>query len=172
MPQDVRDNTVIIFIGDNGTPGQVSQRPFFNKTVKGSLYQGGINTPLFVSGYGVSKSGSDDNLICSSDLFATISEIAGIATNEINDSKSFKPLLTESGSIRNYQYSEKASTNSEGWAISNGTYKLIEDGQGGQELYNLVDDPYENTDLIGTTLSAAAETAKTDLENELKSIRN
>ena len=30
IPSDERDNTIILFIGDNGTPGQVAQPPLFN----------------------------------------------------------------------------------------------------------------------------------------------
>ena len=94
-------------MGDNGTPNQVAQAPYSNSTVKGSIYQGGINTPLFVSGQGVTRSGQeDDNLINSTDLFATIAQIAGSGTSMIHDSKSFQPLFKESLKIRDFQYSE------------------------------------------------------------------
>ena len=35
-----RENTIIIFIGDNGSPNKVAQTPYKRTTVKGSLYQG------------------------------------------------------------------------------------------------------------------------------------
>ena len=40
MSQEERDNTLIIFIGDNGTPNQVRQE-YANRRVKGTVYQGG-----------------------------------------------------------------------------------------------------------------------------------
>ena len=46
-----RANTLIIFIGDNGSPGQVAQ-VYNSRRVKGSIYQGGVNCPMIVSGAG------------------------------------------------------------------------------------------------------------------------
>lgn len=40
IPEKELEKTVIIFIGDNGTPNQVAQYPYSRRTVKGSLYQG------------------------------------------------------------------------------------------------------------------------------------
>ena len=165
------ENTIIIFMGDNGSPNEVAQAPYSSTTAKGSLYQGGINVPMFVSGKGVSRTGNDDNLITSTDLFATISELAGVAVDEINDSKSFKSLLTESASIRKFQYSEKNNGTIDNWTISDGTYKLIENSFGDKELYDLSIDPYEQNDLLNGTLSNSQSIAKEELEAELLNIR-
>jgi len=165
------ENTTIIFIGDNGSPNEVAQSPFNSSTAKGTLYQGGLNVPMFISGNGVSRNGIDENLICSTDLFATISELAGVSVNEINDSKSFKSLLTQNETIRNFQYAERKNGTSEKWAISNGNYKLIEGINGNQEYYNLGTDPYENNDLLGGNLTTAEASAKSELEMELLIIR-
>lgn len=48
-------NIIIIFIGDNGAPNKVAQSPYTRQTVKGTLYQGGINVPMVVSGKGVNR---------------------------------------------------------------------------------------------------------------------
>ena len=137
ISDDERNNTIIIFIGDNGTPNQVAQSPYSSSTVKNTLYQGGINVPMFISGNSISRAGIDNNLIVSTDLFATIAEIAGSSTNEIHDSKSFKSLLTQSTNIRDYQYSELVDGTDDEWTISNGEYKLILNTIGMQEMYNL-----------------------------------
>ena len=172
IPENERNNTIIIFIGDNGTPNQVAQSPYSSSTVKGSIYQGGINTPLFVSGQGVTRIGDeDDNLITSSDLFATIAQIAGSPTSEINDSKSFQPLFTEPSKIRNFQYSELNNGTNNIWTISNGEYKLFVFANGNEEMYNLSLDPYEENDLLLGTLNTMQQTAKTELESELLEIR-
>jgi arylsulfatase A-like enzyme len=172
IPEDERNNTIIIFIGDNGTPNQVAQSPYSSSKVKSTLYQGGVNVPMFISGNSVSRTGIDNNLITSTDLFATIAEIAGSSTNEINDSKSFKSLLSQSTNIRDYQYSELADDTDDEWTISNGTYKLIVNSVGMEELYNLVNDPYENNNLLNGTLSLTEQNAKLELETELINIRN
>jgi arylsulfatase A-like enzyme len=127
---------------------------------------------MFISGNSVSRTGIDNNLITSTDLFATIAEIAGSSTNEINDSKSFKSLLAQSTNIRDYQYSELADDTDDEWTISNGTYKLIVNSVGMEELYNLVNDPYENNNLLNGNLSSTEQNAKLELETELINIRN
>lgn len=172
MPEEELDNTIIIFLGDNGTPPQVVQAPYTNTSAKGSMYQGGVNVPLFVSGKGVERTGQDNSLLCSTDVFSTIAELAGINGSEIHDSKSFASLLTGGGSNRTYQYSELKNDTNDLWAISNGTYKLIVNATSEQEMYHLGNDPYERTNLLSGTLTAAEEAAKTELEAELLNIRN
>ena len=173
IPEVERNNTIIIFIGDNGTPNQVAQSPYSSATVKNTLYQGGVNVPMFISGKSVSRSGTDNNLINSTDLFATIAEIAGISVQEIHDSKSFKSLLTNNNNaIRDYQYSEMDNGTTDRWTISNGEYKLIVSAVGMDEMYHLVVDPYENNNLLNGTLSTIEQNAKSELEAELINIRN
>ncbi len=173
MTESEKENTIIIFIGDNGTPNQVAQSPYSSSTAKNTLYQGGVNVPMFISGNSVSRVGTDDNLITSTDLFATIAEIAGNSANEIHDSKSFKSLLTSNNnSIRDYQYSEMDDGTTDEWTISNGEYKLIVNTDGIAEMYNLVNDSYENSNLLNGNLSTIEQNAKLELETELTNIRN
>ena len=172
IPDEELDNTIIIFLGDNGTPNQVAQFPYSSNTVKGSLYQGGINTPLFVSGKGVSRTGQDNNLICSTDIFSTIAELAGVNSSVIYDSKSFKTLLSDESVHREFQYSEMNDGTNDLWAISNGEFKLIVNANGNEEMYNLTIDPYEDFDMIDGTLTENEENIKIELEAELLNIRN
>ncbi|PHN05269.1 sulfatase-like hydrolase/transferase [Flavilitoribacter nigricans] len=171
IPDAEKDNLIVIFVGDNGTPNQVAQSPYSSATVKNTLYQGGVNTPMFISGTGVLRTGVDDNLITGTDLFATIAEIAGINTPEVYDSKSFKSLFAQTATIRDYQYTEMDDGSGDQWAIRNETYKLIMNDNGNSELYNLRKDPYEQEDLLKTTLSTTVSGAKAALEAELRNIR-
>ncbi len=172
IPEEKKDNTIVIFIGDNGTPNDVAQAPFGSNSAKGTLYQGGINVPMFISGKGVSRIGNEDNLIVSTDLFATIAAIAGVSISEIYDSKSFKSLLTESSTIRAFQYTEMDSGPNNSWTISNKKYKLIIDSSGNEEMYDLEMDPYEQNNLISGSLTAEETAANLELKNELELIRN
>lgn len=174
IPADELDNTIIIFIGDNGSPGQVAQAPFVSNRAKGTLYQGGINTPLIVSGTGVSVTGRESALVSSVDLFATIGQLVGSNSSEYEDSYSFTGLLDNSGtSQRAFNYSEvhNDAPNRAGYTIRNGTHKLIEFDGGNRRFYNLVADPYENDNLINN-LSSADQTALTALEAEAARIRD
>lgn len=171
IPENERNNTIIIFIGDNGTPNQVAQSPYTSSTVKNTLFQGGINVPMFISGPEVSRIGSDTNLVCGTDLFATLAEISGINIPEYNDSKSFKSLFTQSKQIRKFLYSEMNDGTLDSWTISNGSYKLIENANGDKAFYHLTNDPYEKVDLLNGVLSPFEEIIKLELEQELKNIR-
>jgi arylsulfatase A-like enzyme len=170
-PEEIA-NTIIIFIGDNGTPNRVTQLPYVTMRSKGSIYQGGINVPMVISGLGVNRMGEREAaLIHTTDLFATIAEISGVSIQEINNSKSFYDLLSNSNATkREFVYTER-SQNGVSYAIRNSSYKLIVHENGGQEFFNLFVDPYETNDLIGTTLSSSASSAKIDLELEAINIR-
>ncbi len=77
---DVWDRTTVIFLGDNGTPGGlVAAAPVANNKAKGTMYRGGVNVPLIVSGPRVSQPGSQsDALVHTVDLFATIADLANV----------------------------------------------------------------------------------------------
>lgn len=171
LQADARENTVIIFIGDNGTPNQVAQIPYNSSSAKNTLYQGGINVPMFISGKGVSRIGSDHSLLTATDLFTTIAQIAGVNVNEYHDSEGFKNLFSQSEVIRNYQYSELKDGSLESWTISNGTYKLLLNSSGSEEMYHLGNDPYEQHNLLNGTLTTNEQTLKIQLEAELSNIR-
>jgi arylsulfatase B len=152
-----RENTIVIFLGDNGTPGQVAQFPYSRGKAKGSLYQGGINVPFFISGPGVTRAGERESaLVNTTDLFSTIAAIAGVNVDQVNDSISFEHMLSEEqASERIAQYSEQSTDSGEEWTISDGIYKLIESSTGTQQLYQLSIDPFEDTDLVETGTAPA-----------------
>ncbi len=170
MSTEEKANTIIIFIGDNGTPNRVAQSPYTRQTVKGSLYQGGINTPLIVSGVGVNRLGVRETaLINSTDLYATIGNIVGVSITEIYNSKSFYTLFTdENATKRDYVYSEKENA----YTIRNANYKYIKYDNGTEELYKLSTDAYERNNLINSALSAEALSNKETLLKEANAIRN
>lgn len=150
MSQEERDNTVFIFLGDNGSPNQVVQE-YSALRAKGTVYQGGINVPLIISGKGVTRiNDTEDALICTTDLFTTIANIANVGPSELNDSKSFYSLLTSSNqSIRDYAYSEGRNMSGElDKTIRNATHKYILFGDGSDALYNLSNSNIENPNLL------------------------
>ncbi|AUP81491.1 sulfatase [Flavivirga eckloniae] len=172
MSQEERDNTIIIFIGDNGTPNQVVQ-VHQSIRAKGSVYQGGVNVPMIISGKDVTRVNvTEDALINTTDLFATIANIAGTSTTEIHDSKSFKTLLSSTDNInkRDYVYTE-----SEDFTIRNATHKYIYFNDGTEALFNLSDNPLEKPNLLNANqlpLSATDNTMKDALTTKLAEIRN
>ena len=176
LSKDVLNNTIIIFIGDNGSLNQVAQQ-YNSKRVKGTVYQGGINIPMIISGLGVSRINQTENaLINTTDLFATILDIAGINNNDINDSKSFKGLLSDKNSFnRDYVYSEIGKrTGGSDYTIRNATHKYIKFDHGNEALYNLSKNPFENPNLLSSNqlpLNALNSAIKEELVSKLVEIR-
>lgn len=167
-------NTNIIMIGDNGSPGQVAQAPYGNGHAKSSLYEGGINVPLIISGpdLGVAAGSSSDALVHCVDLFATILQLGGIdpasATNAVDviDSNSIIPILNGSSSGRRTVIAEKfGNTVGSGRALLSSDYpdfKLIINGDPlstsdspTYEFYNITNDINEQTPLNISELNVA-----------------
>lgn len=148
---DTRANTVIIYMGDNGTPRRV-YRGSPRQRGKGSVYQGGVAVPMIISGRGVTRAGErEDALVSSVDLFATIANLAGAGTTAFNDSLSFADLLSDAGpGPRSYAYTEVVSEtlDRDEWAIRNDRYKLMRQLPSPEELYDLLADPMEQENLL------------------------
>ena len=176
IPAAERDNTVIIFVGDNGTPSKVIQSPFVSNRSKGSLYQGGIHVPLVVSGPGLTRKGERDNsLIHTADLFSTIAQIAGVATPQYHDSQSFFATFSDTAmGPRKYNYSEISNFQQpakSGYTLRNERYKLMVLDNGSSHLYDLQSDPYELDNLMNTSLSADQQAALEALQAKATEIR-
>lgn len=171
LGKEEKENTVIIFIGNNGTPNEVAQE-YITRRVKGSLYQGGINVPMVITGKNVTRVHTVENaLINTTDLFATIANIAGVKVDKINDSQSFYETFSNSNSqIREYAYTEDDLN----VTIRNNTHKYMLFSDGSEAFYNLQDDSFETINLLNQNrlpLSSANEEIKTLLVEKLKEIR-
>lgn len=71
--------TTVIFLGDNGTPNEVTATPYDPDHAKLRVYEQGVQVPLIVAGSGVVKSGRKIlTQISTVDLYPTILRLAGI----------------------------------------------------------------------------------------------
>lgn len=156
LPPEVRANTVVFFIGDNGSPSRVAQLPYTRQTAKGSLYPGGVRVPFVAAGAGVTRKGERETApINTSDLFATVADVAGIPATEAEDSISFKALLSSfSGGKRTYTYSDlqadrpaRLARNS-GWTVGDGRYQYLRLDRGGRYLFDTAADPGGSVNLL------------------------
>ena len=173
MDNETLENTVIIFIGDNGTPGQANNY-WPAGHAKSSIYEGGIRVPLIITGKSIERVNEvEASLVQATDLHATILELAGVKLlGGTENSLSLKPSLSfENQVLKKINYTDYESGNTEYWATRNNTYKLIEDENGNEEFYNIITDLKEETNLIGN-LTSEQETIKTMLQQEAQTIRN
>lgn len=104
--QGLSDNTIVIFSSDNGTskaagiPQLAKQGHLVSAGFRGSkadLWDGGHRVPFIVRWPGHVEAGStSDQLICLTDLFATVADLTGgeLAANSAEDSVSFLSALS------------------------------------------------------------------------------
>ncbi|GAB1856981.1 arylsulfatase [Flavobacteriaceae bacterium MHTCC 0001] len=170
MDEITRNNTTIIFVGDNGTGGSVSQ-VYNSRRAKGSVFQGGVNVPMVISGKGVSRqNATDHSLISTVDLYATITEIINeTPPSDSNDSVSFASTFNGNNTnARSFVFTEIE--NNDGTfnrAIRNATHKYISVEDDKEEyLYNLSSNPLENPNLLSSNQAPLS----TDNENELNTL--
>ncbi|MEM6640039.1 MAG: sulfatase-like hydrolase/transferase [Pseudomonadota bacterium] len=144
MPDAERDNTLIVFLGDNGTPrSTIDRRVFPAQHGKSSLYEGGIRVPFIVAGKGVSARGrSSRALINIVDVYPTLAELFFGLDSTDTDGVSFAPVLANRRGERTVNYAEYDG----GWTVRDATHKLVRQSSGIEELYAIagVNDETEN----------------------------
>ncbi len=158
IPASILADTTVIFIGDNGTPTGVTRPPFVSAHAKGTSYEGGINVPLIISGPHAAVGAESLALVQSTDIFATIAEIAGVASSA-EDSISLVSYLADptlaTSSVRPYAYAEEFTPNGLGVvytnherAIRDDQYKLIWRNDVYEEFFDLTTHPWEDVNLL------------------------
>lgn len=176
MDPQVLEDTLIIFVGDNGTSKFIVTPPADPNKAKETVYEGGINVPLIVVGRGVAIGQECKALVNLTDLFATIAEIGGYSAPTGEDSVSLVPYFDDPGlpSIRKWVYSEMSKTVNAGgpfngygpferWyrVVRDGRYKLMWEYEGGWSpskklLFDLTSDPFETVNLLDAPLAPTA----------------
>lgn len=166
----VADNTIVIFMSDNGGLSTVlSEAPTSNlplRAGKGWLYEGGIREPMIIKWPGVIKGGSVcSEPVTSTDFYPTMLEMAGLPLmpKQHIDGVSLVPLLKNKGKLNRkaiyWHYPHyHGSGNRPSGAVRAGDYKLIEWYEDNSiELYNLRNDMGERHDLAKEMPEKAAE---------------
>ena len=178
--------TNVIFLGDNGTPGQVSEPPFLSNHAKGTPFEGGVNVPLIVSGPSVVGPGREELAIVHAvDIFSTVLDLAGVEEPDYIriDGVSFVPYLTDplQSPLRSSMISESFSGGS--GAIDTTGFVAARDAQYKyfrrvlanatiDRFYDLSVDPFETNDLSGGSMSPALQAAMQALEDVIDDTRH
>jgi arylsulfatase A-like enzyme len=163
--------THVIFVGDNGTPSNVIQTPYNAAHSKETIYEGGTRVPLIIAGPSVvSPNRNSDVPVHVVDLYSTILELAGISvaatqpsTNPV-DSRSLLPVLqnsTESSRVvMSQMFSADLATSVSGRVITDAAgYTLLQFDDGHEELFNVTTDVNQGTNLLGASVTNAAQIA-------------
>lgn len=171
----IRDNTLILFVGDNGTDGSIVSmwRGQQFQGGKGSPKRAGMHVPMIANWPGVIPPGTVcDELVDCSDFLPTLCEVASAALpkNIPFDGFSFLPLLKQQpGKPREWIYSWYSATlaNLHESAFDK-RFKLYTDGR----FYDMDADPLEKVPLDEAKLDATAKVSKAKLAEALNQFKD
>jgi uncharacterized sulfatase len=162
------ENTIVIYIGDNGTPvsginasgNKISSGKNGIMRAKASAYDGGVHVPMALMWKNKTKGGRVvSDFVCNADIAPTLLEAAGVKVPGTVTGRSFLDILTsfKSGQIDpkrdfimtgmefHYNNTQSEATRT----IRDARYEYIyrfEDGS--EEFYDLKEDYRETTNLI------------------------
>ena len=178
----IEDNTVIIYVGDNGTTVDISSG--FNggqiSGGKGATTENGTHTPLIIYGPGLIQSATvNDDLIDFTDFMPTLADMAGIAkptTYGVLDGISFNERLKGNpGTPRDWIYCyyspDHNNTPTNAW-VQNKIYKLYDTSstKTSFEFYNILNDVSEKSTII--TLDENTRKIRQQFSDVINNIRN
>lgn len=154
LSPEERDNTYVIFVGDNGTTSEAIDPPFRPDGAKFTVYEGGLRVPLLISGPDVPSDVQVDAMVNTTDIFGTIVELAGaeLPSDLTTDSVSLRPYFNAPDTdLRDFAFAEHFTNYGEpesgGFAIRDARWKLIRT-RSTEALYDLSVDPYEDVNLL------------------------
>jgi arylsulfatase A-like enzyme len=169
----LRENTIVVFMSDNGGLATAEGSPTSNlpfRCGKGWNYEGGIRSPFIVRyPKSVKPNTASDVPVVSTDFYPTLLDLAGIPLQPQQhlDGISFAPLLRgEQQDLppRTFFWHYPHYSNQGGFpssAVRVGDYKLIQRLEDGRvHLYDLKNDIGERNDLAGTMPEKVAELRK------------
>jgi arylsulfatase A len=158
---NLRDRTVIVFAGDNGTArrsGTIGGREIHG--AKGSMLEGGARVPLIVNWKETAPEGKVlKDLVDFSDLLPTFADLAGakLPQGVTFDGRSFAPQLRgQAGSPRQWAFVQLSAA----WYVREPLWKLNQKG----ELFNMKQAPFEEKPIPADTQDAEALAARKRLQ--------
>ncbi len=163
-----RENTIIIFTGDNGTDRTVTSKlgDLSIRGGKGTMTEFGTHVPMLISWKGTIPAGQvKDDLVDFSDIVPTLAELTGAKLPE--------GVTYDGHSLARQLHGEKTEPRS--WVFSqlghdrlarNTRYMLHSDGR----IYDLTNDPFEKQNLAESK-DAAVTAAKKDLQAVLDQLK-
>ncbi len=163
----LRDNTVVFFMGDNGTTKANADRATIGGRrivgQKGGMEEGGGLVPFIVSWQGVSPAGKlNENFTDASDLLPTFAEIAGapLPGNRVIDGKSLFPQIKgDTKSPRTWAFTQLG----ENFHVREAGWKLNQSGQ----LFDMKNAPFEEISVPADSKDTAAVAARQRLSAAL-----
>ena len=134
------DNTIVVLWGDHGW--HLGEKGI---TGKNSLWERSTRVPLILAGPGVGRGGRCDQPVELLDLYPTLIQLCGLSERTDLEGISLKPQLVDSSSKR--ERPAITSHNQGNHAIRSEGWRYIRYADGSEELYDMLNDPKEWTNL-------------------------
>ena len=165
----LRENTLIVFFGDNGTANPRASRATIGGRplagAKGSMLEGGALVPLVVNWPGTTPAGQvSRNLIDSTDFLPTFAELAGapLPKNTIDGRSFLVQVRGQQGKPREWIFIELARM----WYVREAGWKLTQTG----DLFDMSDAPFTEKPVAAGTTDPAAVAARARLQAALDTL--
>jgi arylsulfatase A-like enzyme len=179
MNAATRENTIVIFVGDNGTTGLATDPPFHRERAKFTIYEGGLRVPLIMAGPGIPENQASSALVNTTDLYATIVDLAGAQRPQGRpmDSVSLTPYFEDPArpSLRDWLYADAFFTeqgvDNGGYAVRDDRHKLVRLREQ-IELYDVEADIGETTNLLADGISARERNILNSLQRIADTLHN
>lgn len=171
----IRDNTIVIFMTDNGP--QQSRYNAGMRGLKGSVYRGGVRVPFYLRYPALFKGDKEVEATAAHiDVLPTLSVLCNVELpgGRVIDGKNLLPVITKDSKAWSdertlfFYWTRRYPELYNNMALQKGEYKLI--GHTGYnskteefELYNIKTDPYEQQNVVKSNRTAA-----NDLRDQLE----
>ena len=150
---DLADDTIVIFLSDNGGP--TTKNASVNKPLRGGksdVWEGGYRVPFAIRWSGNLPSGKVyAEPVSALDIMATIAGIsnAPISSERPLDGVNLIPFLSGAVSGKPHEVLYLRKWDQQRYAVRRGDFKLVINGEGAQpELYNLENDLAETNNIL------------------------
>ena len=174
----VRENTLLIFTGDNGTDKPIVTSWNGTKVVgrKGSMTDAGTRVPLIASWpAGIKQPGRVvDDLVEFSDLMPTLCEVTGanLPSDYPGDGSSIVPVLQDNASVRKKDwiyiwYSRSGHSDLGQVMVLNKQYSLLAEADGSDASLTRYKGPFNGEKLKDSILSEPEQAVKQQFETTL-----
>jgi arylsulfatase A len=163
---NLRQNTLVIFSGDNGTANNAIVDGRHIHGLKGTLTEGGCRVPCIVNWPGTTPAGQvSTDLLDFSDFFVTFAELAGapLPAGVMLDGHSFAAQIRgQTGQPRDWVF-DQLDTN---YYVRDARWKLTN----ARQMYDLINAPWVEAPVAVNTKDPAAIAARKQLQADIDSL--
>ncbi len=156
---ELADNTAVVFTSDHGY--HLGEHGFWQKS---NLHEQVLRVPLIISVPGY-DSGRTDSIVELVDLYPTLAELAGLSIPNDVQGASLVPVLADPHAV----VKAGALSFNKGFSLRSENFHYMRYNDGTEELYDMVRDPHQFTNLAGSNSNQnAADKMRAVLKKRLR----